>query len=72
MMPREMLLRGQRCKNAKQMKAYGHDYVGLRTGTYGITPAILAHAIKHVWGACYPGRSPSNVVGSLCHSTANG
>ncbi len=29
------------------------------------TPAILSHAIKNVRGACYPGRSPTNVVGSL-------
>ena len=29
MMPREMLLRGQRCTTAKQLKAYVHDYVGL-------------------------------------------
>ena len=29
MMPRKMLLRGQRCKTAKQMKTYVHDYVGL-------------------------------------------
>ena len=29
MMPREMLLRGQRCTTAKQLKAYVHDSVGL-------------------------------------------
>jgi hypothetical protein len=29
MMPRKMLLRGQRCKTANQMKAYVHDYVRL-------------------------------------------
>ena len=37
----------------------------------GITPAILSHAIKNVWGAYYPGRSATNVVGSLCDAYAH-
>jgi len=34
--------------------------------TGGITPAILTHAIKNVWGPCYPTRSAEEFVGSLC------
>jgi hypothetical protein len=37
----------------------------------GITPEILAHAIKYVWGPVFPGRSPENVVGSLCDAYAH-
>ena len=29
-------------------------------------PEILTHAIKNVWGPCYPTRSTEQVVGSLC------
>jgi hypothetical protein len=35
-------------------------------GLGGITPLILTHTIKNVWGPCYPTRSAEEVVGSLC------
>jgi hypothetical protein len=46
----------------------GVTYSGVlyQSASGGITPEILTHAIKNVWGPCYPTRSAEQVVGSLC------
>ena len=46
----------------------GVTYSGVlyQSASGGITPEIVTHAIKNVWGPCYPTRSAEQVVGSLC------
>ena len=42
-----------------------HQGMVYQSASGGITPGILKHAIKHVWGPCYPMRSADQVVGLL-------
>jgi hypothetical protein len=46
----------------------GTTYQGIlyQSASGGITPEIFTHAIKNVWGPCYPTSSAEQVVGSLC------
>ena len=46
----------------------GKKYQGkvYQSASGGITPAILADAIKTVWAPCFVGRSADKVVGVLC------
>ena len=46
----------------------GTTYQGIlyQSASGGITPEIFTHAIKNVWGPCYPTSSAEQVVASLC------
>ena len=50
------------------MELNGEKYQGkaYQSASGGITPAILADAIKTVWAPCFVGRSADKVVGVLC------
>ena len=66
----ELLLYGQGAAlpGKPKVERDGTTYQGIlyQSASGGITPEIFTHAIKNVWGPCYPTCSAEQVVGSLC------